>query len=80
VYTDTDPTPAHGTPRPSKFRSLDRLHHALLTQRLDNLNRIATLTQQITEITDEITKLIRINDDLTADINDIEQLLLDMAP
>lgn len=72
-HIDSDPTPAHGTPRPTKTHVLDR--------------QITDLRAKRAEIVDQIQKNLAHNDFLlpqldriTEDISTLEQLLIDLFP
>lgn len=73
MHHDTDPTPAHGTPRPTKSHALDR-HLAHLR------NQRAMLQHEVNDTTSVLALAQARLDLLDEDINTIEQLLIDMFP
>ena len=73
MTTDTDPTPPHGTPRPTKTHTLDRILTELKAQRLEVLGQMRSAGRAFDRSFDQLRVLNK-------DIDTIEQLLIDMFP
>ena len=82
-HTDTDPTPAHGTPRPERQTKTLVLDRQLREMRATANTLRHTISQAELDIEDATARL-RFHQakyhQLTSDINTVEQLIIDLSP